>query len=202
MGYVVATLCLFAVSVLSLLLFDPVVTAYVYDEPTFQWRFVTLFTHMVSHGGWAHLLGNFLFGAPYMLYLEHRLQSSKKFIRLFFCAGLVALLFQYIFNEMAIIKSSGLIGSSGAIFGLVGAALMGYRGPRAVQLTAKAILIFHIITQGQAAWVSLVWADGVAYAAHFGGILAGVWFSYHHLNRGPSRSQKRRCGQRRSLPKQ
>lgn len=201
MGHLVATLGLFLAGVLSLLLFHPTTTAYLYAEPLLRWKFVTLFTHMLSHSSWSHLLGNYLFGAPYMIYLEYRLKSAKKFIRLFFWTGFVAFLCQYVANELSLFKSSGLIGSSGAIFGLVGASLMCYRGPRAAEITAKAILIFHIASQAEAAYASLVFPMGVAYAAHLGGLLSGAWFSYRHLRRGPNHFRKLRRALRRFLPK-
>lgn len=196
-----ATVSLFIISVLSLLLFPPTTTAYIYDEPSLMWRFVSFFTHMVSHGGWAHLLGNFMFGFPYMFYLEYKLKSTKKFIRTFVFFGGIALLTQILFDLFALFKPIGLIGSSGAIFGIVGAALMSYRGFKPIELAAKALLIFHIITQAQAAYYNLIFPIGVASGAHLGGLLAGVWFSYRHLNRGPSHSQKRSRGSRRFLPK-
>lgn len=196
-----ATLSLFLVSVLSLLLFEPIVTAYLYAEPFLVWRFVTLFTHMVSHSSWAHLLGNFVFGAPYMFYLEKRLNSSKKFIRLFFALGFAAWFSQWLFDKIALFKTMGLIGSSGAIFGLVGAALMCYRGPKIIEFAARSLLVFHIITQAQLAWFSLSFPMGVAYAAHLGGLLAGAWFSYRHLRRGPNHFRKLRRVLRRFLPK-
>lgn len=196
-----ATIGLFLVGVLSLSLFDPTTTAYLYSEPLLRWKFVTLFTHMLSHGSWPHLIGNYLFGAPYMFYLEYRLKSTKKFIRLFFWLGFVAFFFQYVANEFSVFKSNGLIGSSGAIFGLVGAALMCYRGPRVIEIAAKAILIFHIVSQANATLESFVFPTGVAFAAHLGGLLAGAWFSYHHLRQGPNHFRKLRRALRRFLPK-
>jgi membrane associated rhomboid family serine protease len=197
----VATVSLFIIGVISLLLFPPTTTAYIYSEPSVIWRFVSFFTHMVSHGGWAHLLGNFMFGFPYMFYLEYKLKSTKKFIRTFVFFGGAALLTQILFDMFALFKPLGLIGSSGAIFGVTGAVLMGYRGPKPIELTAKALLIFHIVTQAQAAYYNLTYPIGVASGAHLGGLLAGVWFSNRHLNPGPNHFQKLLRGLRRFLPK-
>lgn len=196
-----ATLGLFLTSVLSLLIFDPFTTAYLYDEPSLLWRFVTLFTHIVSHGSLAHLLGNFIFGLPYLFYMEYRLKSPKKFIRLFFALGIYAWLFQIAFDQFSTYKSLGLIGSSGAIFGIVGAALMSYRGFKPIQLAAKALLIFHVVTQAQAAFTNVMFPTGIASAAHLGGLIGGILFSHYRLNRGPSRSRKQPRGVRRFLPK-
>lgn len=195
------TLWLFIVGVISLKLFPPEVTAYIYNEPSLIWRFVSLFTHMVSHGSWGHLLGNFIFGAPYMLYLEARIKSAKKFTRLFFLFGFSAWLMQIAFDHFSLFESRGLIGSSGAIFGIVGATLMCYRGPWFLELAARGLLIFHVVTQAQAAWFALSWPMGVASGAHLGGLLAGILFSHLYLNRGPSRFQKLLRDLRRSLLK-
>lgn len=192
-----ATLWLFIVGVLSLVFFEPLKTAYIHNDPSLLWRFVTLFTHMVSHGNWEHLIGNFSFGAPFMIYLEHKLKDTKKFVRLFFAIGFCSLVFQCIFNLFTPFQSAGLIGSSGAIFGLVGAALMLYDGPRPLMAVAKSLAIFYLYSQFQLALASLYWPMGVAYAAHFGGLVAGIAFSLHHrrhlrhrLKSPASRTQK------------
>ena len=194
-----ATIALFLVGVLSLLLFDPVVTAYLYNEPSWMWRFVNVFTHMVSHGNWDHLVGNFIFGAPFMLYLEHKLKSTKTFVRLFFGLGFCAFLLQLALDHFSMFHSMGMIGSSGAIFGLIGAALFLYDGPKPIQVAAKTLACFYILTQAQMAFASLFLPLGVAYGAHLGGLIGGVLFSLHrrrHLrlcrqNRA-NRSRKRR----------
>lgn len=172
-----ASIALFLVGVVSLLLFDPTTTAYLYNEPLFRWKFVSLFTHIVSHANWDHLLGNYLFGAPYLIYLETKVKSFKKFIRLFFAFGFSAWACQFLLSKFSIFEGVGLIGSSGAIFGVIGAALMSYKGPRPIELAARAILIFHVVTQAQMAIMSLVWPVGVGYGAHLGGLLAGIAFS-------------------------
>lgn len=175
-----ATLCLFIVGVLSLVFFEPIKTAYVHGDPSLVWRFVTLFTHMVSHGSWDHLIGNFSFGAPFMIYLENKLKDTKKFVRLFFAIGLCSFLFQCIFNTITFFPAMGLIGSSGAIFGLVGAALMLYDGPKPLRIAAKMVTFLYVFSQFQLARASLYWPMGTAYAAHLGGLLAGITFSLHH----------------------
>jgi membrane associated rhomboid family serine protease len=195
-----ATIALFLVGVLSLLLFDPVVTAYLYNEPSWMWRFVNVFTHMVSHGNWDHLIGNFIFGAPFMLYLEHKLKSTKTFVRLFFGLGLCAFFSQLLLDSVSLFHSSGMIGSSGAIFGLTGAALILYDGPKPIQIAAKVLTCFYVLTQAQAAIISTIFPLGVAYGAHLGGLIGGILFSLHRRRRHlrlcrqnrANRSRKRR----------
>lgn len=177
MGRIVASISLFLVGVLSLLLFDPITTAYIHNEPSAMWRFVNLFTHIVSHGSWSHLLGNYIFGAPFLIYLETKMKSTKKFVRLFFILGFASLALQSVFNYFSSFQSLGLIGSSGAIFGVVGAALMSYKGPRPIELAARSMLIFHVVNQAQMAFISLHFPMGIGFAAHLGGLLAGIAFS-------------------------
>lgn len=196
-----ATLALFIVGVISMVCFSPEVTAYINNEPSLIWKFVTFFTHMVSHGSWDHLFGNFIFGAPFMLYLEHKLKNTKTFVRLYFVLGACAFLMQSVFNRFAILQSMGLIGSSGAIFGIIGASLAMYDGPKPLRLAARALLTFHLFTQLQLAMIALIFPMGVAYAAHFGGLLGGTIFAilhhYHHRRHQSrqiraNRSRKRR----------
>lgn len=177
------TLVLFLIGVLSMITLDPIATAYLHNEPSTVWRIMTIFTHMVSHGSWDHLMGNFLFGGPYLLYLEHKLKDTKKFVRAFVMFGLSALSLQIIFEQFSIFNSVGVIGSSGAIFGVVGAALMLPKSNKIVNLLAKTLLIFFIYSQASSAKLSLVWPVGIAYAAHLGGLLAGVVFSLRHRPR-------------------
>jgi len=187
-----ATIVLFLIGIVSLLTFDPVVTAYLYGDPSLLWRFVTMFTHIVSHGNWDHLVGNYLFGAPFMLYLEHKFKSHKTFVRLFFALGLCSFFTQILFDKIAIMHATGLIGSSGAIFGLIATALMLYQGPRPIEIAARLLLLFYLTTQLQMAVVSLVFPMGVAYAAHLGGILGGIAFSLRYRRRHRRKSRRRR----------
>jgi len=182
-----ATIALFLLGVISLLCFDPSVTAYIYGETSLKWKFVTLFTHIVSHGNWSHLIGNFIFGGPYLLYLEHKLKSTKKFVRLFFVFGFAAFAFQYIVSQFSMFPGLGLIGSSGAIFGVIGYSLNLRKKSKVINLLSKSLLCFFIITQAMSAHQSLYWPDGVAYAAHLGGLLAGVALS---LRRRPGRRRR------------
>lgn len=194
-----ATLSFFLIGVISLLLFDPMTTAYLANESSWVWWFVSLFTHMVSHGNWGHLLGNYIMGMPYMLYLENRLNDTKLFVRLFFILGFCALLGQKVAEQFSFFKTLGLIGSSGAIFGLIAVSLSLYQGPKILKFAAKSLLLFFVVTQFLNAKAALFWPTGVAYAAHLGGLIGGILFSLHYRRRHrPShrsranRSQKRR----------
>lgn len=192
------TLFLFIVGMISLALFDPTVTAFYYKKPDSLMWFVRLILHMVSHGNLKHLLGNFLFGLPYMLYAEYRLQSHKRFLKLFFYTGLAALLGQWVIDLFSIWPAQAVIGSSGAVFGVVAFSLAIANENKWVRIMSLSTLAFHIFNQGMFTWYSLkglTW--GIAFAAHLCGILAGVGCAIilrRHLTRrrrrGSSRSRK------------
>ena len=153
-----------------------------------------LVTHMFMHGGFAHIFFNmfslFMFGT-----LVERTIGSKKFLYLYFISGLgaVALHFGVMWAEIGILnhqislgsasalqtyaqlKSTPVVGASGAIYGLLISYALLYPDNR---LT----LIFPPITMKAKTWVIIFavtelfsgisgWADGVAHFAHLGGML-------------------------------
>ena len=106
------TVVLFLIGVVSLLLFDPGQTAFYYKAPiTFSW-FVKLFSHMVSHGNWKHLMGNFIYGFPYMLYIEHKMQDWKRFLKIFFFCGWIALLGQFLVSKFSMFETPFLFSNN------------------------------------------------------------------------------------------
>ena len=189
------TLALFLTGVVSLLLFDPSITAFYYTKPDGIMWFVRLISHMVSHGNFKHLMGNFMFGLPFMLYAEHRLQDSRKFLKLFFYTGLVALAGQRLFDLLALYPTTAVIGSSGAVFGVVAFSLAIANDNKWIRLMSLSTLAFHIYNQGMLTYYSIQgWTFGIAFGAHLSGILAGIAAAIilrHHLRR-------RRQGSRRS----
>lgn len=189
------TFALFLVGVISLILFDPSVTAFYYTKPDSIMWFVRLLTHMVSHGNFRHLMGNFMFGLPFMLYAEYRLNDAKKFLKLFFYTGLAALVGQRLLDSFSVMPAKGVIGSSGAVFGIVAFALTIANETKWIRVISLATLAFHVYTQALLTWYSvtgLVW--GIAFGAHLSGILAGISCAIilrRHLARRPRLGSKR-----------
>jgi len=201
------SLILLLIGVVSLGLFDPMVTAFHYYEPVSLKWFLQIFTHMVSHGDVYHLAGNFLFGFPFMLYAEYRINNTKNFLRLFFYCGLAALVGQRIVELFSISKSLGVIGSSGAIFGIVAFALTIASETKPLRVFSLAALAFYLFTQSQLTYLTIKGGGyGIAYGAHLAGMLAGIVFAYAIRRRlrpclpmghlGQSRSQKQPRGVR------
>ncbi len=169
------TILLFLLSYLSLTFLPPEVTAFDPGYWPHPWFFVTLFTHMISHGSWAHLFGNFMFGAPWMFYVEHRLKSHSKFIWLFLLCGLCGVAMQCAVGLANTLALGGMIGSSAAIFGITAYALASVDHCRWARAAALTLLTFHLYVQGSYSWEIANGAFAfVAFPAHFGGILCGA----------------------------
>jgi membrane associated rhomboid family serine protease len=128
---------------------------------------LTLITHMFSHAGWDHLLGNMSVGIPAMMYVERRL-GSKKMLDMYVITGIVAALTQCIMPFAA----EGLIGASGAIFGMVGASCLLLCNGGASTALGMGVLGLVLIPQiGEQAFSAV---STTAHAAHIAGCVAGL----------------------------
>jgi membrane associated rhomboid family serine protease len=145
-----------------------------------------IFVSMFLHAGLLHLLGNmwalWIFGDNVEDYLGHLL-----YLVFYLVSGLAAALLHTIFNLGSTIPT---VGASGAIAGVMGAYFVLY--PRARVLTL--VPLFLVFFMWLPAWIVLgywfVWqflsgaassitargnASGIAFWAHVGGFLAGVF---------------------------
>lgn len=155
-----------------------------------------LFTHLFMHGGFLHIFFNM-----WMLYMFgsviEQLIGSKKFLILYFVCGLGAVALHYgamsieagvlegqieagstdAFRALTALKSTPILGASGAIFGVLMAYAMLF--PQS-QLT----LIFPPISLSARTWIIICVVlelvlgirgvtDGIAHLAHVGGMLIG-----------------------------
>ncbi len=147
--------------------------------------YLTLITAMFMHGGLMHLLGNmlylFIFGDNIENFLGH-----ARYLLFYLASGVVATLS----HILATVFSGGnlllpMLGASGAIAGVLGGYLLLFP-KRKVR-----VLIFRFITEVPAIAAIGVWfafqvisgmgalgsgSGGVAYGAHIGGFLAGLFF--------------------------
>ena len=157
-------------------------------------RLYTLFTSMFMHAGWLHLLGNMLFLYVFGDNVED-IFGHLGYLIFYFSCGLAAafayilvnlyapLISEIIGISLASDLTSGVLGASGAISGVLGAYFVLY--PRAKILT----LVFYAILPLPAFvflgfWFVLQWfygifdiAGGVAYWAHVGGFVAGMFLA-------------------------
>jgi membrane associated rhomboid family serine protease len=145
---------------------------------------ITLFSSMFLHAGWAHILGNMLFLFVFGIHVE-RSMGGLRYLAFYLICGLVA-------NTLEIATSVGSnapgLGASGAISGVLAGYLLLY--PRSHVRTLIPLGIFFW-TARVPAWVFIgLWfllqlvdgvasisntnAGGVAYSAHVGGFLTGL----------------------------
>ena len=149
-------------------------------QPTNIPVYFTLFTAMLMHGSWMHLLGNLLYLFIFGDNLEHRLGKGRYLI-FYLLTGVIASL-SHVFSTYFLQQSSIIpsLGASGAISGVLGGYLILFP-----KLKVKAFFIFRIITipasLALGVWIAFQiisglggGGGGVAYAAHIGGFLAGI----------------------------
>ncbi len=147
--------------------------------------FITLFTAMFMHGGWAHILGNMLYLWIFGDNVEDRFGHLKYLIFYLLC-GLAAS-----FAQLAVNPGSNVpnLGASGAIAGVLGAYLVMFPQGRVNvllgrQVTAMSALIvigLWFVLQLFSGFGSITNAadtGGVAYMAHVGGFIAGVVLTF------------------------
>jgi membrane associated rhomboid family serine protease len=146
-----------------------------------QGRWSGLFTSMLLHGGWTHVamnaVGALAFGTPVARLFSKGL-GSLAFVFLYIVSGVVAALGYGLCHPGSV---SYLVGASGAVFGLIGAAtrLMGGHG--------RVMPLFHSAVLKQAgAWMAanlivglIGMAPGaggasIAWEAHAFGFLVGI----------------------------
>ena len=149
-------------------------------------QFVTLFTSMFMHAGWAHLLGNMLYLWIFGDNVEDRFGHGL-FLVFYLLCGIAAT-----FAQLAISLGSSVanVGASGAIAGVLGAYLVLFPGRQVNVLlgrfvrpmSALMVIGFWILLQifSQISVFSAGTQDqgGVAYMAHIGGFAAGVALTF------------------------
>ena len=152
-------------------------------QPTPISVYITLFTAMFMHGGWAHLGGNMLYLWIFGDNLEDRL-GHRRYLLFYILVGLLASL-AHVFASVLLGDNLQIpsLGASGAIAGVLGGYLVLFPH-RKIR-----VLVMRMITQVNAIIAVGLWfvlqlvggfgsvtgsSDGVAYAAHIGGFIAGL----------------------------
>jgi membrane associated rhomboid family serine protease len=143
-----------------------------------------LLTHMFLHGSWMHLLGNMWFLWIFGNNVEDSM-GHLRFVVFYLVCGLVAAGVQVATTPVSGVP---MVGASGAISGVMGGYVVLYPFVRVFVLVP---LGFFITTFALPAWTMIgYWAliqllsgvvslgaeepGGVAFWAHFGGLIAGV----------------------------
>jgi membrane associated rhomboid family serine protease len=149
-------------------------------------EFVTLFTSMFMHAGWAHLLGNMLYLWIFGDNVEDRLGHGLYLVFYILC-GLAAT-----FAQLAISLGSEVanVGASGAIAGVLGAYLIMFPRGRVNVLLGRFVtpmsalivigfwIVLQIFSQISVFSAGSQEQGGVAYMAHIGGFVAGVVLTF------------------------
>ena len=146
---------------------------------------LTLFTSMFMHGGWAHIGGNMLFLFIFGDNVEKAF-GHLRYLAFYLISGLVASLAQVWSDPTSILPS---LGASGAIAGVLAAYVVLFPTNRV------RVLIGYFVTSVPAILMIGVWAllqfvsgfgsittsaqsGGVAYFAHIGGFVAGLVMAF------------------------
>lgn len=152
-------------------------------QPTPIPVYFTMLSSMFMHGGWGHLLGNMLYLYIFGDNLENRMGHGR-YLLFYLVTGVLASLAHvgsaYLLPDSALIPS---LGASGAISGVLGgnlilfprrrvAALLGFFVVQVPLLLALGLWIAFQVISG----IGMLGgqSDGVAYAAHIGGFVAGL----------------------------
>jgi membrane associated rhomboid family serine protease len=150
---------------------------------------LTLLTSMFLHGSWLHLLGNMLYLWIVGDNVEEVLGPIRYLIAYLAC-GLVGSLAQIVVNPDSLIPT---LGASGAIAGMMGAYVVWFPHNQIRVLFFRFITVLPaVIVIG--GWIALqIWlgagslgrageSGGVAYLAHVGGALTGIFVAFLFYN--------------------
>lgn len=147
----------------------PDITIYLAFNLNSPLSILELISYQFSHAGWGHFLGNFGFGLPFMLYVEHKL-GSEKLLKSYLICGISALVLHVIMSG----NGNSLIGSSGSIFGLTSLACYIYGDKPLEKILAYLFFLSLFIPQFIMASYSLMIPTNIAYWGHVGGALAAL----------------------------
>jgi membrane associated rhomboid family serine protease len=111
-------------------------------------------------------MGNYMFMIPYALFLEHKL-GRLKFTLFYFACGILAAASQVLGDA-----PGGMIGSSGAAFGVFAGACAMF--DRTFVERCLAFLLLGLAVMQQFEMATSDFGASVAYWAHFGGALGGL----------------------------
>jgi membrane associated rhomboid family serine protease len=152
-------------------------------QPTHIPVYLTTVTSMFMHGGWMHLLGNMLYLYIFGDNLENRL-GHVKYLFFYLLCGVIASL-SHVFSVTMMAQNSLIpsLGASGAISGVLGAYMLLFPQRKVKVLMLRWVMqVPAYVALGL--WIGLQivsslgvlggGGDGIAYAAHIGGFIAGL----------------------------
>jgi membrane associated rhomboid family serine protease len=147
--------------------------------------YLTLFTSMFMHGGFAHIGGNMLYLWIFGDNLEHAMGHLRYLGFYLLCGVLAGLSHVFVSQAMGANLYIPCLGASGAISGVMGGYITLYPTRRVTVMAFRQIMeVPAYVALGS--WILFQLIDsfgflgsesgggGVAYAAHIGGFIAGV----------------------------
>ncbi len=134
--------------------------------------YVRLFTHVIGHSSWAHLMGNFAFILLLGPILEEKYGSMGLFIMIAITALVTGLL-------NVLFLPSALLGASGVVFMMI--LLISFTNIRQGEIPLTFILIVILYLTQEV--VDSVRQDSVAQFAHISGGVIGSLFGFLRPNR-------------------
>ena len=172
-------------------------------EDVLRFCLMPCFTSMFLHGGWLHVIGNvwslWLFGHN----IEDRL-GHFRFVLFYVLTGLLAGILHVSLNYQSPVPC---IGASGAIAGVMGAYFLLFPFswitvlipviiiPVFIKIPAFFYLLLWIVSQVMGGYGALTQGEaasaGIAFWAHVGGFLGGMYWIRRWRRRRPRRSRRR-----------
>jgi membrane associated rhomboid family serine protease len=137
-------------------------------------------TYQFAHANWAHLIGNFMVGLPFMLYLESRL-GKQRFLEFYLLCGMMSLMVHLVVMG----GMWSLIGASGSIFGVIVGACLAFGETRKDHLLALGFI--SVITVEQLGLAASSFST-TAFYGHLGGILCALLLSHTLYFASPRRA--------------
>lgn len=142
--------------------------------------YVGLFAHILGHGNWEHLLGNFTMILLLGPLLEERHGSGSLLIMILITALVTGLVNALLFD-------TGLLGASGIVFMLILLASTANIKHGEIPLTFIAVALIYL--GGEV--VGALREDNISQMAHLVGGLAGAAFGFVHAKTGGAGSAGR-----------
>lgn len=130
-----------------------------------QW--LRLFTHVVGHANWAHLMGNFAFVLLLGPILEEKYGSQSVLVMMAITALVTGLI-------NVLVMPTGLLGASGIVFMMI--LLVSFTNIRAGEIPLTFILVVILFLAREI--VGALREDSIAQFAHIAGGVCGSLFGF------------------------
>ncbi len=132
----------------------------------------TIITYMFVHANFDHLFWNMLFLFFFGVELERRVGETR-FLAIYILSGIVAALAQML------ISSGGLVGASGALYGVLGCLAIIAPEIRVLLFFILPLSIrWAVVLYALVDFASIGTADNIAHMAHIAGLFVGLAFGY------------------------